>query len=68
MAIGVWVNFGSRDEKKDENGITHLIEHMVFKGTANFTAENIVETVESRGGYHQCVYDERIFLLLCKSF
>ncbi|MFZ1082467.1 MAG: pitrilysin family protein, partial [Candidatus Kryptoniota bacterium] len=51
IAIGVWVNFGSRDEKKDENGITHLIEHMVFKGTEHFTAENIVETVESRGGY-----------------
>lgn len=51
VAIGVWVNIGSRDEKKEENGITHLIEHMVFKGTANFTAEEIVETVESRGGY-----------------
>ncbi len=51
VAIGVWVNFGSRDEKKEENGITHLIEHMVFKGTEHFTAEEIVETVESRGGY-----------------
>ena len=51
LAIGFWVNFGSRDEKKEENGITHLVEHMAFKGTAHFTAEEIVETIESRGGY-----------------
>ncbi|MGO9482189.1 MAG: M16 family metallopeptidase [Candidatus Kryptoniota bacterium] len=51
LAIGVWINSGSRDEKKDENGITHLIEHMVFKGTEHFTAEEIVETIEGRGGY-----------------
>lgn len=51
VAIGVWINFGSRDEKKEENGLTHLMEHMVFKGTEHFTGEEIVETVESRGGY-----------------
>ncbi|HUI31079.1 MAG TPA: pitrilysin family protein [Candidatus Acidoferrales bacterium] len=51
IAIGVWVNFGSRDEKKEENGLTHLVEHMVFKGTADFTAEEIVENIEGRGGY-----------------
>ena len=51
IAVGVWVNFGSRDEKKDENGLTHLIEHMVFKGTEHFTAEELVGTIEGRGGY-----------------
>jgi predicted Zn-dependent peptidase len=51
VAIGVWVNVGSRDEPKEKNGITHLIEHMVFKGTKHFSAEKIVETVERRGGY-----------------
>ncbi len=51
IAVGVWVNFGSRDEKKEENGLTHLIEHMVFKGTEHFTADEIVGTIESRGGY-----------------
>ena len=51
LAIGFWVNFGSRDEKKEENGITHLIEHMAFKGTKHFTSEEVVETIESRGGY-----------------
>ena len=51
IAVGVWVNFGSRDEKKEENGLTHLIEHMVFKGTGHFTAEEIVGSIEGRGGY-----------------
>ncbi len=51
IAIGVWVNVGSRDEKKEENGLTHLIEHMVFKGTEHFTAEELVDAIESRGGY-----------------
>lgn len=51
VAIGVWINFGSRDEKKEENGLTHLVEHMVFKGTEHFTAEELVETIEGRGGY-----------------
>lgn len=51
IAIGVWMNLGSRDEKKEENGLTHLIEHMVFKGTEHFTAEELVGAIESRGGY-----------------
>jgi predicted Zn-dependent peptidase len=51
VAVGVWVNLGSRDETKGENGLTHLIEHMVFKGTEHFTAEQIVGSIEGRGGY-----------------
>lgn len=51
VALGVWVNLGSRDEKTNENGLTHLIEHMVFKGTKNFTANEIVGAIENRGGY-----------------
>ncbi len=51
VAIGVWVNFGPRDERKEENGLTHLIEHMVFKGTEHFTSDEIVGTIEDRGGY-----------------
>ncbi len=51
VAIGVWVSCGSRDERKDENGLTHLIEHMVFKGTEHFTAEELVGTIEGNGGY-----------------
>lgn len=51
VAVGVWVNFGSRDEKEEENGLIHLIEHMAFKGTEHLTADEIVGTIEGRGGY-----------------
>lgn len=51
IAIGIWVNFGSRDERREENGLTHLIEHMVFKGTRHYTGDEIVGTIEDRGGY-----------------
>ncbi len=50
-AIGVWINVGSRDEEPEENGLTHLIEHMVFKGTEHFTGSQIVDLIEGRGGY-----------------
>lgn len=51
VALGVWVDVGARHEKADENGITHLIEHMVFKGTKTRSARAIAEEIESRGGF-----------------
>ncbi len=51
VAVGVWINVGSRDEKSAENGITHLTEHMVFKGTEHFSGSEIVDSIEGRGGY-----------------
>jgi predicted Zn-dependent peptidase len=49
-ALGVWVGSGSRFEEPDEHGISHLLEHMAFKGTARRTAREIVETIEAVGG------------------
>jgi predicted Zn-dependent peptidase len=49
-ALGVWVGSGSRDEKTDEHGISHLLEHMAFKGTSRRTARQIAEEVEAVGG------------------
>ncbi|HRK72067.1 MAG TPA: pitrilysin family protein [Micropepsaceae bacterium] len=51
VALGVWVDVGARHEKAEENGITHLIEHMVFKGTKTRSARAIAEEIESRGGF-----------------
>src|SRR3979409_290013 len=48
--LGVWVGSGSRDEKPDEHGISHLLEHMAFKGTARRTARQIAEEIEAVGG------------------
>jgi len=43
VALGIFVNAGSRYELPEENGITHFIEHMLFKGTATRTARQIAE-------------------------
>ncbi len=51
VAVGVWVDVGSRHESDHENGICHFIEHMVFKGTAHRTAEDIACSVDSIGGH-----------------
>ncbi len=50
IAIGIWVNVGSRDERPEENGISHFIEHMAFKGTRKRTAAQIAHELESVGG------------------
>ena len=49
-SIGVWLETGSRDEDPQWNGISHFIEHMVFKGTKHRTAEEIARQVDSIGG------------------
>jgi predicted Zn-dependent peptidase len=49
-ALGIWVGSGSRDENPDEHGISHLLEHMAFKGTRRRTARDIAEVIEAVGG------------------
>ena len=49
-ALGVWVGSGSRDETADEHGISHLLEHMAFKGTRRRSARQIAEEIEAVGG------------------
>ncbi len=50
VAIGVWVNVGSRNERASETGISHLIEHMFFKGTKARNAKEIANSIEQLGG------------------
>lgn len=50
VALGIWIRTGSRREPAELNGISHFIEHMVFKGTQQRTAEEIARTVDSVGG------------------
>src|SRR4051812_838930 len=49
-SIGIWLETGSRDEAPEWNGISHFIEHMVFKGTKHRSAEEIARSVDSVGG------------------
>ena len=48
--LGVWVGTGGRNENPDEHGISHLLEHMAFKGTKRRTARQIAEELEAVGG------------------
>jgi predicted Zn-dependent peptidase len=51
VSIGIWLRTGSRHERESENGISHFIEHMVFKGTKNRSAEEIARAADSIGGH-----------------
>jgi predicted Zn-dependent peptidase len=50
VSVGVWVGSGSRRETPQQNGVSHFIEHMLFKGTATRSAEDIARSVDSIGG------------------
>ena len=50
VALGIWVNAGSRDEDDRRNGISHFIEHMIFKGTRNRSSLQIAKDLDSIGG------------------
>lgn len=64
FSLGFWFDVGSRDETPENNGITHFIEHMLFKGTKNRSTKKIADDVESYGGWlnaftskeHTCYY------------
>lgn len=76
VAIGFWYRVGSRNEAPAQNGISHLIEHLMFKGTARRTARQIAEIVDASGGQlnaytskdHTCYYarvlDEHVGLAI----
>jgi predicted Zn-dependent peptidase len=48
--VGVWIGTGSRSERVDEHGVSHLLEHMAFKGTSRRSARAIAEEIEAVGG------------------
>ncbi|MBF0101483.1 MAG: insulinase family protein [Desulfobacterales bacterium] len=64
VSMGVWVNIGARDEQESENGLSHFIEHMLFKGTKKRTAFQIAKEFDAIGGQtnaftsmeHTCYY------------
>jgi predicted Zn-dependent peptidase len=50
ISVGIWIGTGSRRENAEQNGISHFIEHMLFKGTTTRSAEDIARSVDSVGG------------------
>lgn len=51
VSLGIWVDIGAMYEPAEINGISHLLEHMAFKGTTSRTARQIAEEIENVGGY-----------------
>ncbi len=50
VSVGIWIGAGSRRESPEQNGVSHFIEHMLFKGTTRRSAEDIARSVDSIGG------------------
>ena len=50
VSVGIIIDCGSKNENKNNNGISHFIEHMLFKGTRKRDAKKIAETIDSIGG------------------
>ena len=49
VSIGFWIGAGSRDEKDDRAGVSHFIEHLLFKGSSSYDAQQIAETFDAMG-------------------
>jgi predicted Zn-dependent peptidase len=52
VSVGLWLNKGSRDEKPDQYGYAHFVEHMLFKGTEKYSAGDIARRIDRVGGQH----------------
>jgi predicted Zn-dependent peptidase len=50
VALGYWIGAGSRDERNGKAGVSHFIEHLLFKGTSSYSAQEIAETFDRLGG------------------
>jgi predicted Zn-dependent peptidase len=50
LAIGIWIRAGSRNENEKISGISHFLEHMLFKGTPSRDCRKLKEEIEGRGG------------------
>ena len=51
VSVGAWLTRGSRHERQESGGIAHFVEHMLFKGTAKRSAEDIAQSIDSVGGH-----------------
>lgn len=73
-ALGIWVRAGASDEWDEVSGVSHFIEHMMFKGTKNRTAKQIAEDVDKIGGVFNaftgkeatCYYIKTLSSNICK--
>lgn len=66
VSLGVWIRAGSRDERDEVAGITHLMEHMLFKGTPRMDALGIAQAFESIGAQENAATGEEYTVLYAR--
>lgn len=66
VAFGIWVKTGSRNENETNNGISHFIEHMLFKGTDKYSAKDIAEIFDGIGGNVNAFTSKEYTCYYCK--
>ena len=64
ISFGIWVKNGTRNERPEENGISHYIEHMMFKGTENRSARQIAEEMDALGGQSTPIPQKNILVII----
>jgi len=52
VSVGLWIKKGSRNERENQYGYAHFVEHMLFKGTENYTAKELAQKIDRVGGQH----------------
>jgi predicted Zn-dependent peptidase len=67
VSLGIWVGVGARHEPEDISGVSHFIEHLLFKGTRKRTARQISQAVEGLGGYLNAFTSEESTCFYCKA-
>jgi len=66
VSLGVWIRAGSRDERDEVAGITHLMEHMLFKGTPEMDALGIAQAFEGIGAQENAATGEEYTVLYAR--
>jgi predicted Zn-dependent peptidase len=66
VAVGFWIGAGSRDESTDQAGVTHFIEHLLFKGTERYSALDIAEIFDGLGGELNAATSREHTLVYCR--
>jgi predicted Zn-dependent peptidase len=66
VALGIWITVGGRYESKENKGISHFLEHLVFKGTKNYSCRKLKESIEGVGGHLNGFTSEELTCYLVK--
>ena len=68
VSIGIWIKAGGRYEDRGEHkGISHFLEHLLFKGTKKYSCRKLKESIEGIGGALERIYFRGTYLLSCKN-